>query len=215
MIEKTRIQVAEIAKEMLEKGLTDGTAGNVSILNEETQLVAITPSSIPYDNMTAEQISVVNLDGEVVWGEYKPSSEYRMHIDAIKSGNEVKSVIHTHSHFALAMACAHKAIPAITVDMAAYCGVEAAVVPYETPGSEEIAAAVQEHVERGERAMLLANHGVVFVSPDPNLLITGAEAIELAAMAYIRGSAIGKPVTIAKQDVETLLDLVYGQQRAV
>jgi L-fuculose-phosphate aldolase len=215
MIEKTRKMVAKIAEAMLDRGLTDGTSGNVSVLDQESNLLAITPSGIPYKGMTADQIPVLNLAGERVWGEDAPSSEYRMHIAAVQARPNISAVIHTHSHFAIAMACIHQALPAITVDMAAYCGVEAPVVSYKTPGTDDIALIVSKYIARGYRALLLANHGTLFVAPEAEMLIDGAEALELAAMGYIRGSTVGTPKPIPPEEVEKLLDLVYGKKRAV
>ena len=215
MIEKTRKLVAKIAEEMLDRGLTDGTAGNVSILDEESQLIAVTPSGIPYRGMTADQIPVINSSGEVVWGEYTPTSEYHMHLAALKARSDISAVIHTHSRFSVALACVHQSLPAITVDMAAYCGKEAAVIPYMMPGTEELASEVADFIKKGYKAMLLANHGVLFVAPSPEMLIEGAEAIELAAMAFIRGSGIDRPKPIPEQEINKLLDLVYGQKKAI
>jgi L-fuculose-phosphate aldolase len=158
---------------------------------------------------------VIDFEGKVVWGKNKPTSEYHMHLAALKARQVIQGVIHTHSRFAIAMACVHQSLPAITVDMAAYCGKEAPVVPYLTPGTERLAAVVAEKIKEGYRAMLLANHGTLFVSPDLDLLIEGAEALELAAMAYIRGSTLDVPQPIPETEVDILLDLVYGQQKAV
>ena len=215
MIEKTRELLAGIARDLLARGLTDGTSGNISILDKPSQLVAVTPSGLPYLDMTADQITVLDLAGKVVWGKCPPTSEYLMHLGALKSREDITAVIHTHSRFAIAMASVHLALPSITVDMAAYCGKEAPVIPYQTPGTENLASHVADYVQQGFRAMLLANHGTLFVAPEADLLIDGAEVLELAAMAYIRGSVLGKPQPIREEEVNKLLDLVYGQKRAV
>ena len=215
MIQKTRELVARMAREMLSRKLTDGTSGNLSMIDPDMRLVAITPSGIPYHNMTAEQIPVLNLSCEKVWGEYKPSSEYRMHIAAIKARSDITTVLHTHSRYAIAVSCTQQSLPAITVDMAAYCGAEAPLVPYQAPGSNAISTAVADYLHRGYRALLLANHGTLCISQDPGTIIEAAEALELAAMAYIRGSIIGTPKPIPESEVNKLLDLVYGEKRAV
>lgn len=215
MIVKTRERLAGIAREMLARGLTDGTSGNISLLDKPSQLVAVTPSGLPYLEMTADQIPVLSLAGEVVWGECPPTTEYLMHLAALTSREDISAVIHTHSRFAIAMASAHRALPSITVDMAAYCGKEAPVIPYQTPGSKKLASSIADYVQQGYRAMLLANHGTLFVAPESGLLIDGAEALELAAMAYIRSSVIGEPQPLLEEDVDRLLDLVYGQKKAI
>ncbi len=215
MIKETRAKVAEVAREMVVRGLTDGTSGNISILEPESRLVAVTPSGMPYPEMTAEDIPVINLAGDQVWGDTKPTSEYRMHLAVLQARTSLLGVIHTHSRFSIALACVHQTLPAITVDMAAYCGKEASLVPYLTPGTDRLAGAVADYFKMGVRALLLANHGALFAAPDPELLIEGAEALELAAMAYVRGKGIATPRPIPEEEIDYLLDLVYGQKRAV
>lgn len=215
MIESKRNQVVKIAKEMLARGLTDGTSGNVSILDEESRLIAITPSGIPYQEMTPDQIPVIDIEGNIIWEQYQPSSEYRMHLAAYRAWSEINAVIHTHSRYSIALACAQRSLPAITVDMAAYCGKEAVLIPYQRPGTDQLASAVEDCVRKKNRATLLANHGTLFVAPDPDLLIDGAEALELAAMAFVRGSIVGSPTPIPDEDIEYLMELVYGERRAV
>jgi L-fuculose-phosphate aldolase len=210
MIEEKRESVAWMAREMLALGLTDGTSGNVSVMERETGLVAITPSGIAYQGMTADQIPVINMDGEKILGEFKPSSEYRMHLAAFKARADITVVLHTHSRFAIALSCVLDTLPAITIDMAAYCGAEAPVLPYRLPGSDAIAEVAATYVKQGFRAMLLANHGTLLVSSDEKLVLEAAQVLELAAMAYIRASIVGKPRPIPKPEVEKLLDMVYG-----
>lgn len=215
MVNKTRARVAEIAREMAARGLTDGTSGNISIMDQDSKLIAVTPSGMPYQKISKDDVPVINQRGEIVVGDRQPTSEYRMHLAVLNARKDFRGVIHTHSRFSIAIACVHQALPAITVDMAAYCGQEAPLVPYLTPGTDRLAEAVAAYYLEGQRALLLANHGAIFAAPDPDLLIDGAEALELAAMAYVRGQSFGIPKPIPNEEIELLLDLVYGQKRAV
>jgi L-fuculose-phosphate aldolase len=138
-----------------------------------------------------------------------------MHLAILMAGAGLKGVIHTHSRYSIALACTHKALPSITVDMAAYCGKGAPLVPYLSPGTDRLADAVAKHFRVGTRALLLANHGAIFAAPEPDLLIDGAEALELAAMAYVRGCGIAAPQPIPEEEIGYLLELVYGKGRAV
>jgi L-fuculose-phosphate aldolase len=214
--EGIRKTVADLAVRMLEMSLTDGTSGNVSAIDRASGAVAITPSAVPYEGMTADMIPVVDLCGARLWGDRKPSSELPMHLAAYEARPDAAIVLHTHSRYAIAVACTNTDLPAITVDMAAYCGSAAKLVPYNTPGSAELARAVASMFSQGHRALLLANHGTLLVAPDAQIGIEAAEALELNAMAYVRSSVIGRPVPIPSEEVQKLLALVYGEeQRAV
>jgi L-fuculose-phosphate aldolase len=210
MYEEIRQHTVWLAKEMLRRGLTDGTSGNVSVLDSTRQFIAITPSGEPYQTMTDAIIPVLDLDGKQVWGHLKPSSEKAMHLAAFHRCSNINTVLHTHSRYAIAMACAHTDLPAITVDMAAYCGKSAPVVPYILPGTQKLAEAIAGELAKGRRALLMANHGTLVVAPSPEIAIEAADALELAAMAYIRGCIVGKPVPIPAEDIEKLLAMIYG-----
>lgn len=210
MLEELKKNVVLLAKEMLARQLTDGTSGNVSMIDRKSGAVAITPSGMPYDTMTVEQISVLDLKGNRLEGECKPSSEWRMHLETFASRKDINCVLHTHSRYSIALACTHTNLPAITVDMAAYCGAMAPVIPYRMPGSEELAALVAQELAKGYRALLLANHGCLVIGPDAEITLEAATALELAAMAFIRGSHVARPVPISEDEVKKLLALIYG-----
>ena len=210
MLEELKEKVVALGKEMLIRHLTDGTSGNISMIDRKSGAIVITPSSLPYGSMTNDQICVLDMTGKKIEGAYKPSSEWRMHLSAFAARQDISCILHTHSRYSIALACTHTDLPAITVDMAAYCGAVAPVIPYRTPGTIELASLVAEELAKGYRAVLLANHGSIVIGPDEGIAIEAAEALELAAMAFIRGYHVARPVPIPEDEVEKLLLLVYG-----
>jgi len=211
MLEELKEKVVVLAKEMLTRQLTDGTSGNISMIDRKSGAIVITPSSMPYDSMTSDQICVLDPSGKKIEGTCKPSSEWQMHLGAFAARQDVNCVLHTHSRYSIALACTHTNLPAITVDMAAYCGSVAPVVPYRTPGTEELASVVSQELAKGYRALLLANHGSLVIGPDAEITLEAAVALELAAMAFIRGSHVAPPVPIPQDEVNKLLELIYGE----
>jgi L-ribulose-5-phosphate 4-epimerase len=211
MLEELKDKVVALSKEMLARQLTDGTSGNVSMIDRTNGAFVITPSGLSYETMTRDQICVLDLEGKKIEGVFKPSSEWQMHLACYTTRQDITCVLHSHSRYLIALACTHTNLPAITVDMAAYCGAVAPLVPYRTPGTRELAVLVAQELAKGHRAVLLANHGSLVIGPDDEIVLEAAVALELAAMAYIRGYPIARPVPIPEADVKILLGLVYGE----
>ena len=100
MLTKLRQDVLEANLELNRKGLVVYTWGNVSGIDRERGLVVIKPSGVPYDEMTADQLVVVNLDGEVVEGSLRPSSDLPTHLELYRNFPNIGGVAHTHSTYA-------------------------------------------------------------------------------------------------------------------
>lgn len=213
MLGDLRAQLVHHAQEMAALGLTDGSSGNLSLRDPETGLIVITPSAVPYSRMTPDLVPVVSLEGERRWGIGSPSSELAMHLSVYRAAGHLQAAFHTHSRFAIALACVHQPLPAITTDMAAYCGALAPLLPYRQPGSQELGAVVAEEVGRGTIAMLLANHGALVVGQDGETTLQAAMVLEVAAAAYIRGSLVGTPVPLTPQAVEERFQKIHGPQK--
>jgi len=97
ILQAQREEIAIYGKKMLTESLVKGTGGNISICSREDGLMAISPSGKDYLTITAEDVVVTDLDGNIVEGNLKPSSEYRMHAVFYKKRDDVNSVVHTHS----------------------------------------------------------------------------------------------------------------------
>ena len=95
--ENIRKQVLDAILEAVEQGLIKGTSGNIALRDDVDDVVAITPSGIPYKGMTLEDIAIVDLDGNWLEGNYKPSSEVPMHTAVMRARPDVKATVHTHA----------------------------------------------------------------------------------------------------------------------
>jgi L-ribulose-5-phosphate 4-epimerase len=120
MLKQLREQVLEANLEVVRRGLVLYTFGNVSGISREDNLVAIKPSGVPYDRMTADDLVITDLDGKIVWGELRPSSDLDTHLHLYKSFPEIGGVVHTHSEHATAWAQACRPIPPLGTTHADY-----------------------------------------------------------------------------------------------
>ncbi len=120
MLEELKAKVCQANLDLVKHGLVFFTWGNVSAIDRESGLVVIKPSGVSYDNMKAEDMVVVDLEGKVVEGHYKPSSDTPTHVELYKAFPNIGGVVHTHSTFATAWAQAGRDIPSIGTTHADY-----------------------------------------------------------------------------------------------
>lgn len=159
--EATRQAVLDAARTMYRRGLVEGTAGNVSGRLDERRAV-LTPSSLAYDDMTLDDLVVVDLDGEVLEGERSPTSEKALHLECLKAYPEVGAVVHCHAPHASMFAVAHRPIPAAIDEFVVYIGGDVPVCDYRASGTDGLAAEVASRL-KDRSAALMANHGMVCV----------------------------------------------------
>lgn len=188
----------------LEK-LVAGTSGNVSIYDREKEVMAITPTNIDYRIMKPEDVVLMKLDGTIVNGALKPSSEWRLHASIYAGMDTVNSVIHTHSQHATGFAVTHKEIPLILVEMLPFLGGSIPVADFGLPGTDEVGKnAVKALTNPPRNAALLANHGVVAVGKNIAQTYIRAVYVEDAATIYYYSLQNGEPFTVPKE-AETVL----------
>ncbi len=120
MLEQLKEEVCKANLELVQHGLVIFTWGNVSGIDREKELIVIKPSGVSYDNMKPQDMVVVNFDGNIIEGKYKPSSDTATHIQLYKEFKNIGGVVHTHSEWATSFAQAGKAIPAIGTTQADY-----------------------------------------------------------------------------------------------
>src|SRR5688572_8410535 len=167
--------VLAAAKRMLAEGLVEGTSGNISGRLADG-LVCLSPSSVPYDTMTLDDLVVVDLAGEVVEGQRSPTTEKDLHLSVLRAYPELGAVIHTHAVYATMFALAHEPIPAVIEEVVVYLGGEVPCCDYKGTGTRDLGDEVASKlVDRG--AALLANHGLVTCGSSP------AKALHNAALA--------------------------------
>ena len=155
--------VLAAAKDMLRRGLVEGTAGNISARREDGNLV-ITPSSVDYRDMALDDLVLVDPEGGVLAGKEgrAPSTEMALHLACYRAFDDIGSVIHSHPVWATMFAVAHQSIPACIDEFAVYCGGDIRCAEYAASGTPDVGHNAVKALE-GRAAALIANHGLVAV----------------------------------------------------
>lgn len=203
MLDEVKETILRYSKKMLRCGLTRGTGGNISIRDRDSGLIAITGSGIDYEEMTIEDIVVVNIDGEIIEGKEKPSSELPMHLACYKKRKDVMAAVHTHSTYVTTMACMRREIEPIHY-LLGFAGGKIGCIPFYPIGSKQLAENTAEAL--GEKnAVLLGNHGLMAVGPTINFAFSVAEESEFVAELFFNAEIIGKAKMLAQEDIEPII----------
>ncbi len=204
----------EAGKKMLHSGLTVETWGNISVRDPETGLIYLTPSGMPYESLREDDIVVMDIDGNRIEGERRPTIEYAMHLGIMKKRPDVNAVIHTHPIYSQVFALLHETIPPV-IDEAAQVLDEVRVTEYALPGSLEMAENVISALGNSS-ACLVANHGAVGVGKDMDTAFKVCKVLEMTAQIYYMARGIGTPKPIPQDKIEymqTVLAKTYGQTK--
>lgn len=187
-------RLVAVARDMLHRGLTEGTAGNLSARLPSGR-VAMTPSSMDYEAMGPDDLAVVDLDGNVLEGERAPTTEKALHLACLRRHDDVGAVIHSHALFATMFAVTRQPIPCVIEEFEVYVGGEVPVAGYELTGSEALGTEVARWVgDRG--AVLMANHGLLTVGRDPEQALKVASLVERTAQVVWGARALGELVPL-------------------
>jgi L-fuculose-phosphate aldolase len=216
MFERERTDVARACRRLAQEGLVIGTAGNVSARAGD-DAVAVSPTGAALADLSADQVSVVDLEGELVDGELEPTSELGLHLGVYRR-YEAAAVVHTHAPMATALSCVlERELPCVHYGMLLLGGT-VRVAPYETFGTPELAAAVLDALD-GKTAALMANHGAVTHAADMAGAVDRALLLEWACTVYWRAAAIGEPKTLDAAQrqavVAAAVERGYGTTRRV
>ncbi|HUY63302.1 MAG TPA: L-fuculose-phosphate aldolase [Acidimicrobiales bacterium] len=196
-VEDAHHAVLATAKELLAKGLVEGTAGNVSARMADGN-ICITPSSIDYRAMALEDLVVIDQAGDVVSGDKAPSSEKSLHLACYQAFEEVGSVIHSHPVHATMFAVARRPIPACIDEFTVYVGGEVAVTEYAASGTHDVGKAAVECLA-GRGAALLANHGMVAIGKSPSDVLHVTALVERSAEILLGAMALGGAVPLPEK----------------
>lgn len=199
MYEQQKQQVLDTAQRLYTEKMYAGTSGNVSLCNRERTHIIITPTSCDYDLMKAEDIVVIGLDGNVLEGRLKPSSEWRMHAEIYQRVPRAGAVVHTHSPYATSFAAIGQGIPVFLVEMLPFLQGSLEVSPYAVQGSAQVgigaAAILQE-----KNACLLAGHGAVAIGANMREAYIHSVYVEDIAKIYHLAKCVGEPVELEHQE---------------
>jgi len=212
-VDNPETAVLEAAKDMLRRGLVEGTAGNISARRSDGNIV-ITPSSVDYRDMALDDLVLVDPEGAVLQATdgRSPSSECKLHLACYQAFDDIGSVIHSHPVWATMFAIAHQPIPACIDEFAVYCGGDVRCAEYAASGTPEVGGNAVKALE-GRGAALIANHGLVAVGPRPDKVMHITALVERTAQIVWGARALGGPVDIP-EDVNRNFASVYGYLRA-
>ena len=213
MLEAIREELVELHRELPRHDLVVWTGGNVSARDPETGLVAIKPSGVRYEDLTAVSMVVVDLDGRIVEGTNKPSSDVASHCYIYRHRPDVNGVAHTHSRYATAFAAVGRSIPVYLTAQADEFGGEIPCAGFAMIGDEAIGAQVVEAIGSSP-AVLLKNHGVFTVGPTARAAVKAAVMTEDVAATVWAALQIGQPDVLPDDVVARLhrrYTTEYGQ----
>ncbi len=214
MLEALREQLYHLHLELPRHNLVTWTSGNVSARDPETGYVAIKPSGIRYEQLRPEQMVVVDLEGNLVEGKLKPSSDMASHLFIYRHRPDVGGIVHTHSSYATAFAAVNRPLPVYLTAQADEFGGPIPCGGFALIGGEEIGKVVIESIGRS-CAVLLKNHGVFTIGQDAEAAVKAAVMVEDVARTSWLALQIGQPEEI---DAEAIAQLhhrythVYGQR---
>ena len=203
MLESLREQVCQLNLELPKNGLVAWTSGNVSARDPETGYVLIKPSGIRYEGLRPEHIVVVDLQGNVVEGTLKPSSDTASHLYIYRHRPDVGGIVHTHSSYATAFAAVDRPIPVYLTAQADEFGGPIPCGKFALIGGEQIGEVVVESIGNSP-AVLLKNHGVFTIGKDGEAAVKAAVMVEDVAKTAWLALQLGQPLEIPPEDVVRL-----------
>ncbi len=214
-MEEDRIKqdIIEVGKRLYYKGFVASNDGNISVRISEDE-IWITPTGISKGYMAVEDLIKVNMDGEVLDGTKKPSSEMKMHLAVFRIRPDVRAVVHAHPPKATAFAVANLAFDRIALPEVIFSLGNISLAEYGTPTTDELPASIEKHINCAD-ALLLANHGALTVGIDPLDAYFKMETLEHFASIAIYARVLGGEKFLDERQTEQLYRIrreVYGKK---
>lgn len=200
MLEALREEVCQLHLELPKNNLVAWTAGNLSARDPDTGLVVIKPSGVRYQDLTPDLFLLMDVDGRLVEGTLKKSSDADTHLVIYRHRPDVGGVVHTHSTFATAFAAVGRPIPPV---LTAICDEFGGIIPcgeYAKIGGLEIGQEVLRSIG-DNRAILMKNHGVFTIGPTPLAALKSAVMVEDVARTLFYAYQLGEPGSIPREEV--------------
>jgi L-ribulose-5-phosphate 4-epimerase len=214
MLEAIREELLELHQELPKNELVMWTGGNVSIRDPETGYVVIKPSGVRYERLKSDDMVVVDLNGNVIEGGLKPSSDTASHLYIYRHRPDINGIVHTHSPYATAFAAVGREIPVYLTGQADEFGGPIPCGGFALIGGEEIGKIVVAEIGSSP-AILLKNHGVFTIGPTGEAAVKAAVMVEDVARTVWLALQIGEPDEIPDEQIAKLhhrYKNVYGQQ---
>jgi L-ribulose-5-phosphate 4-epimerase len=215
LLSELRAEVCKLHAELPNNDLVAWTSGNVSGRDAETGYVVIKPSGIKFEDLTPENMVIVDINGDVIEGDLKPSSDTASHCYIYRHMSHVIGIVHTHSRYATAFSIVGESIPCVTTAMADEFGGEIPCGGFCLIGGEDIGQIVVETLtDHRSPACLLQNHGVFTIGDTVEHAVKAAIMTEDNAAIVWTARQLGTVISIPQADIDSLHDRyqnVYGQ----
>jgi L-fuculose-phosphate aldolase len=184
-----REQLVKAGLRLLHEGLVSRTWGNISVKVNDSEML-VTPSGKFYDEVTPNDMVLVNFKTNEYKSDIKPSSEFKMHSGIYNDRKDVNAIIHTHQMNASTCAAARREVPAVLDDLAQIVGPSVRVAEYALPSTNKIVKATVKAL-KGRNAALMANHGAVCVGRDLDEAFVVCQVLEKGCKAFIEAEFLG------------------------
>lgn len=200
MLATLREEVCRANRALLTEGLVTWTSGNVSGRDPETGLVVIKPSGVMFEDLTTENMVIVDSECRVVEGELGASSDTASHVYVYMQRDDVMGIVHTHSNYATAFAAVGRAIPCVLTAIADEFGGDIPCAPYARIGGRQIGQAIVEHIGDSS-AVLMRQHGVFTIGQSVGAALKAAVMVEDVAKTVWLAEQVGKVERLAQSEI--------------
>jgi L-fuculose-phosphate aldolase len=203
LMEEARTRIVEYGKRIASEGLAVGTSGNLSEYDPTTGVMAISPSGIGYFDTKPEDVVCLRLDGTVVEGSRRPSSEASLHAEVYRLRPQARAVVHTHSPYATTLAALGEPIRAVHFTIADSGVGEVPIAPYVTFGTQELADTVGRTLAKvgGTNAVLMECHGLIACGEDMDKAFNLAVNLEFVSRVQWQAECVGKPRILTAEEM--------------
>ena len=209
---KMKQDIVEVGKRMYNKGFVASNDGNISIRISENE-VLITPTGVSKGYMSPSDMIKVDMDGKVISGTKKPTSEMKMHLAVYKKRPDVKAIVHAHPPAATAFAVAGKICDKIALPEVIFSLGLISLAEYGTPSTNEVPKVVEKYIEFSD-AVLLTNHGALTVGTDVYDAYYKMETLEHFSNITLYARLLGGEKALDKNQIRELFNIrqnVYGK----
>ena len=216
ILEELRAHVLQTARLLPKYNLVWMAGGTVCARDPQTGYVVVTPSGLDYERLTPGDMTVTDMEMNLVEGKFRPSVALNLWIGFMRARTELNAVVHTHSPYATAFSVAYQPIPVITETMANWFGQPVQVTRYLSVEDSEFPTLPVKVMGNGY-AVLLGNHGPITVGKTLEHALERAVTLEEAARTYSIARTIGAPVTLTEEQARASFDYYhnrYGQKKS-
>lgn len=195
-----REQITKIISRIYQSGMTTTSGGNISIIDENGD-IWVTPSAIDKGSLTVKDIICVKKDGTII-GPHKPSSEFPFHKAIYKARPDITAVIHAHPPALVSFSIVREFPNTNIIPQAKHVCGSIGYAPYELPGSEDLGENIAIEFNKGHKAVILENHGVVLGGSDLLDAYERFETLEFCSRTIIHSKVLGEPRFLTDEKIE-------------